>query len=140
MPFFSFKAQDAAGRSEGGRIEALSGSDAYRKLRERGLQPSKVVEEGVATSSAKRSFFGSSSSSAVMAKAGEVPSAESLPKLTTPQLLFFTEELAELLKVTRRTINSIEREKYNPSIEVAFRIARLFNVPVEEIFSLDDEG
>jgi putative transcriptional regulator len=50
------------------------------------------------------------------------------------------EELAELLRVTRRTINSIEREKYNPSIEVAFRIARLFNVPVEEIFSLDDEG
>ena len=49
------------------------------------------------------------------------------------------EELAGLLKVTRRTINSIEREKYNPSIEVAFRIARLFNVPVEEIFSLEDE-
>ncbi|AGB03786.1 MULTISPECIES: helix-turn-helix transcriptional regulator [Methanoregula] len=48
------------------------------------------------------------------------------------------EELAELLHVTRRTINSIEREKYNPSIEVAFRIARLFNVPVEEIFSLDE--
>ena len=98
MPFFSFKAQDAAGRSEGGRIEALSGSDAYRKLRERGLQPSKVVEEGGASSSAsKKSFFGSSSPSAAKAKAGEVPSAENLPKLTTPQLLFFTEELAELL-------------------------------------------
>jgi putative transcriptional regulator len=49
------------------------------------------------------------------------------------------EELAELLRVTRRTINSIEREKYNPSIEVAFRIAQLFNVPVEEIFSLDED-
>lgn len=50
------------------------------------------------------------------------------------------EELAELLRVTRRTVNSIERGKYNPSIEVAFRIARLFNVPVEEIFQLDEEG
>jgi putative transcriptional regulator len=49
------------------------------------------------------------------------------------------EELAELLRVTRRTVNSIEGDKYNPSIEVAFRIAKLFNVPVEEIFSLDEE-
>lgn len=49
------------------------------------------------------------------------------------------EELAELLRVTRRTVNSIERGKYNPSIEVAFRIARLFNVPVEEMFILDED-
>jgi putative transcriptional regulator len=50
------------------------------------------------------------------------------------------EELAELLRVTRRTINSIERGKYNPSIEVAFRIAQLFNVPVEEMFSLEEDS
>jgi putative transcriptional regulator len=49
------------------------------------------------------------------------------------------EELAERLRVTRRTINSIERDKYNPSIELAFRIAKLFEVPVEEMFSLDEE-
>jgi putative transcriptional regulator len=50
------------------------------------------------------------------------------------------EELAGRLRVTRRTINSIEGDKYNPSIEVAFRMARLFNVPVEELFSLDGDG
>ena len=49
------------------------------------------------------------------------------------------EELADKVNVTRRTINSIERQKYNPSIEVAFRIARVFKVPVEEVFILDDE-
>lgn len=49
------------------------------------------------------------------------------------------EELAELLRVTRRTVNSIERGKYNPSIEVAFRIAKLFDVPVEEMFILDED-
>jgi putative transcriptional regulator len=49
------------------------------------------------------------------------------------------EELAEHLRVTRRTINSIEGGKYNPSIEVAFRMAKLFKVPVEELFSLDEE-
>jgi len=48
------------------------------------------------------------------------------------------EELAGQLRVTRRTINAIEGDRYNPSIEVAFRMARLFNVPVEELFSLDD--
>jgi putative transcriptional regulator len=50
------------------------------------------------------------------------------------------EELAELLGVSRRTNNAIERGKFNPSIEVAFRIAKLFNVPVEEMFSLDEES
>jgi putative transcriptional regulator len=49
------------------------------------------------------------------------------------------EELADKVNVTRRTINSIERQKYNPSIEVAFKIARVFKVPVEEVFILDDE-
>lgn len=48
------------------------------------------------------------------------------------------EDLADRLRVTRRTINSIEGGKYNPSIEVAFRMAKLFGVPVEELFSLDE--
>jgi putative transcriptional regulator len=47
------------------------------------------------------------------------------------------EELAGQLRVTRRTINAIEGDRYNPSIEVAFRMAKLFHVPVEELFSLD---
>jgi len=49
------------------------------------------------------------------------------------------EELALQLRVTRRTINSIEGGKYNPSIEVAFRMAKLFDIPVEELFSLDED-
>jgi putative transcriptional regulator len=48
------------------------------------------------------------------------------------------EELAGQLRVTRRTINAIEGDRYNPSIEVAFRMAKLFNVPFEELFSLED--
>jgi type II secretory pathway component PulF len=129
MPFFSFKAQDATGRSESGRIEALSGSDAYRKLRERGLQPSKVVEEAEATSSSKKSFFGSSSPSAVKAKAGEVPSAENLPKLTTPQLLFFTEELAELLDAGLQLEGALkvieQRQEKSPVKVVAAHLRQL---------------
>lgn len=49
------------------------------------------------------------------------------------------EDLAEKIRVTRKTINSIERGKYNPSIEVAFKIARVFKVPVEEIFFFEEE-
>ena len=49
------------------------------------------------------------------------------------------EELARRVGVTRRTVNSIERGKYNPSIEVAFRIARLFGVPLEDVFLYEDE-
>ena len=48
------------------------------------------------------------------------------------------EELADAIRVTRRTINSIERGKYNPSIEVAYRIAKTFNVTIEEVFCFED--
>lgn len=48
------------------------------------------------------------------------------------------QELAERVGVTRQTIISIEKGKYEPSIQLALRLARLFRVPVEEIFQLDD--
>jgi putative transcriptional regulator len=43
-------------------------------------------------------------------------------------------ELAEKLGVSRQTINAIETEKYDPSLPLAFKIARLFRQPIEEIF------
>jgi putative transcriptional regulator len=47
------------------------------------------------------------------------------------------QQLAELIGVTRQTVNAIELEKYSPSLEVAFRIARVFGVNVEEVFEYD---
>ena len=44
-------------------------------------------------------------------------------------------DLAGHLGVSRQTINAIETEKYDPSLPLAFRIARLFALPIEEIFS-----
>jgi putative transcriptional regulator len=44
-------------------------------------------------------------------------------------------ELAEQLAVSRQTINAIETEKYDPSLPLAFKIARLFNLRIESIFS-----
>lgn len=43
--------------------------------------------------------------------------------------------LAEHLDVSRQTINAIEKGKYDPSLPLAFKMARLFNKPIEEIFS-----
>ncbi|MGZ5038220.1 MAG: helix-turn-helix transcriptional regulator [Usitatibacter sp.] len=43
-------------------------------------------------------------------------------------------DLAEKLGVSRQTINAIETEKYSPSLELAFRIARLFKARVEDVF------
>lgn len=48
-------------------------------------------------------------------------------------------DLAERLSVSRRSINAIERGKYDPSLPLAFRIARLFEQPIEAIFQ-DEEG
>ena len=43
-------------------------------------------------------------------------------------------DLAEAVGVTRQTINSIERERYNPSLELAFKLASYFDCRIEEIF------
>ncbi|MED1737999.1 helix-turn-helix transcriptional regulator [Bacillus swezeyi] len=48
--------------------------------------------------------------------------------------------LAELLGVSRQTIISIEKGKYNPSLPLALQIARTFHTQVESIFFLDDES
>jgi putative transcriptional regulator len=44
-------------------------------------------------------------------------------------------ELAERLEVSRQTVNAIETEKYDPSIKLAFKLSRLFELPIEAIFS-----
>jgi putative transcriptional regulator len=45
--------------------------------------------------------------------------------------------LAERLGVSRQTVNAIETRKYDPALPLAFRIARLFEMPIEEIFDPD---
>ena len=47
-------------------------------------------------------------------------------------------DLAEKLKVSRQTINAIETGRYDPSLPLAFTIARLFELSIEAIFSPDD--
>jgi len=47
-------------------------------------------------------------------------------------------ELAEIIGVSRQTINSIESNKYVPSTILALKIARVFDKPVEDIFALED--
>lgn len=43
-------------------------------------------------------------------------------------------ELAERLSVSRQTVNAIENGKYDPSLPLAFKMAALFEIPIEEIF------
>ncbi len=50
------------------------------------------------------------------------------------------EEVAERVGVSRQTIISIERGRYNPSIGLALSLARAFDVPVEELFELHGGG
>jgi putative transcriptional regulator len=47
------------------------------------------------------------------------------------------QDLAEAVAVSRQTINSIERERYAPSLPLAIALARFFGVPVEEVFDAD---
>jgi putative transcriptional regulator len=49
------------------------------------------------------------------------------------------QQLADKVGVTRQTIVAIEKGKYSPSLELAFRIAHVFQTPLEEIFSYDPD-
>ncbi|MDH5733732.1 MAG: helix-turn-helix transcriptional regulator [Candidatus Bathyarchaeota archaeon] len=49
------------------------------------------------------------------------------------------EVLADKVNVTRQTILFLEKGKYNPSLRLAYKIARVFNVTIEDIFSFEDE-
>lgn len=49
------------------------------------------------------------------------------------------EDLAAILGVTRQTINAIENQKYNPSLELAMKLAKLLGTTVEELFILDTQ-
>ena len=50
------------------------------------------------------------------------------------------EELASVLGVSRQTIGSLENGRYNPSIILAFKIARYFRMSIEDIFIYEEEG
>lgn len=49
------------------------------------------------------------------------------------------QDLAERVGVTRQTINAIELGKYSPSLEVAFKISRVFDLPLEEVFTYPEK-
>jgi type II secretory pathway component PulF len=112
MPYFSYRSLDASGRSDSGRLEALSSADAYRKLRARGLQPSLVTEEG-----------GGAKSLNLPGERGKasLENGSRLQKLTSPELLFFTEELAELLDAGLQlegALKVIEQRQERSSVKI----------------------
>ena len=47
-------------------------------------------------------------------------------------------DLAEAVGVTRQTINAIERDRYDPSLDLAFKLASYFDRPIEDLFEPDD--
>ncbi|WP_156921272.1 helix-turn-helix transcriptional regulator [Acholeplasma granularum] len=49
------------------------------------------------------------------------------------------DKLANLTGVSRQTINAIEKDKYSPSLELAFKIALVFNVTVNDVFFYEEE-
>ncbi|WP_037320764.1 helix-turn-helix transcriptional regulator [Salegentibacter sp. Hel_I_6] len=49
------------------------------------------------------------------------------------------EDLADIIGVSRQTINAIEKEKFDPSLPTAFRISKLFKLPIEAIFQFENK-
>lgn len=62
---------------------------------------------------------------------------ENCIKVLRAQRSWSQQALADKLKVSRQTVNAIERGKYDPSLPLAFQMARVFNCRIEDIFSPD---
>ena len=50
------------------------------------------------------------------------------------------EDLAEVISVSRQTVNAIEKQKFDPSLNTAFKMAKLFELPIESIFLNEDQS
>jgi putative transcriptional regulator len=68
---------------------------------------------------------------------GKTPISNNIRKLRFFHDEMTQKELADKVGVTRQTIVAIENAKYSPSLELAFRIAFVFNTPLEEVFHYD---
>lgn len=60
-------------------------------------------------------------------------------KILRTKYNYTQDELAELLDVSRQTIISLEKGRYNPSINLAFKISRVFNCSIEDIFIYEED-
>lgn len=67
-----------------------------------------------------------------------MPISNSIRRLRFDHGEMTQKDLAEKVGVTRQTIIAIENAKYSPTLELAFRIAREFGQPLEQVFSFDD--
>lgn len=63
---------------------------------------------------------------------------KNLVKLERTRLGLTQETLAQKLEVSRQTIHSIENNKFNPSVILAIKMAKLFKLSVEELFKIDE--
>lgn len=70
---------------------------------------------------------------------GKSPISNNIRKLRFEHDEMTQQQLAEKVGVTRQTIVAIESAKYSPSLELAFRIARVFNTPLEDVFFYEGE-
>ena len=66
---------------------------------------------------------------------GGTPISNTIRRLRFEHDEITQQRLAERIGVTRQTVNAIELGKYSPSLEVAFRIAAVFGVPLEQVFT-----
>ena len=64
---------------------------------------------------------------------------KNLVKVERARLNLTQAELAQRLGVSRQTIHAIEKNKFNPSVTLAIKMARLFKLSVEEVFFLEEE-
>ena len=59
-------------------------------------------------------------------------------KVLRAERSYTQEDLADIVGVSRQTINAIEKEKFDPSLPLAFKISKLFKLSIEDIFYFED--
>jgi putative transcriptional regulator len=67
-----------------------------------------------------------------------IPISNRVRELREQHCLMTQAELGELIGVTRQTVAAIEKRQYSPSLESAFRISRVFGIPIDKVFSWEE--
>jgi len=71
---------------------------------------------------------------------GTLPITNQIRRLRFEHREMTQQALADRIGVTRQTVNAIELGKYSPSLEVAFRIAAVFKVPLDQVFQYSEKS
>ena len=124
-------------RGQGKRGQMIEVSDGYAR---NFLLPRKLAQEATADNVNTMKMNDKAAQERQAKERAEALEIRNRMKEHRARLGLKQEELAKLVGVRRETIGNLEKGRYNPSLVLAWNIAKVFGVPIEEVFTVEPDG